>query len=173
MRAGMRAGTLLTQTGAVAVIDYQLQHMYLHAHTQGGFMLCRPNMTAFTALVAVVQEGDWSFEGWRKSGIGYVWGGTTIQVIQFVLPSKSLSVENALSHCVCKCRALLLKIAASLCNFTRSAVSAHTEKSACASCQRASCTQSTHSLLVLMHEQGLTHTRTYITVLCTAITRAC
>jgi hypothetical protein len=37
-------------------------------------------MAAFAALVAVVQEGDWGVEGWKGSGIGYFFGGPTIQV---------------------------------------------------------------------------------------------
>jgi hypothetical protein len=45
-------------------------------------MLCRPSLTVFAALVAVVQEGDWTIAaGWKKSGIGAFWGGTTIQVV--------------------------------------------------------------------------------------------
>jgi hypothetical protein len=48
-------------------------------HTQGGFMLCRPSLTAFAALVAVVHEGDWGDKGWKSSGIGYFFGGPTIQ----------------------------------------------------------------------------------------------
>jgi hypothetical protein len=57
-------------------------------------MLCRPSMTAFEALVAVVQEGDWSSEGWKKSGIGYVWGGTTIQVTQLTINDRCTTCQT-------------------------------------------------------------------------------
>merc|ERR1719359_608391 len=45
---------------------------------QGGFLLYRPNGGDFQAITALTREGDWTRDvpGWKKSGIGYAYGGT-------------------------------------------------------------------------------------------------
>lgn len=47
---------------------------------QGGFFVLRPDPQIYAALVDVVREGDFR-EGsaWGGSGIGWFWGGMTIQ----------------------------------------------------------------------------------------------
>ena len=47
---------------------------------QGGFFVLRPDPAIFHELVGIVQEGDYR-EGsaWGGSGIGWFWGGMTIQ----------------------------------------------------------------------------------------------
>merc|ERR1711971_1443209 len=43
--------------------------------TQGGFLLLRPNMTDFEEVKALTREGDWGGSGWKRSGIGFCYGG--------------------------------------------------------------------------------------------------
>merc|ERR1712232_225911 len=42
---------------------------------QGGFLLFRPNKTDFDAIKALTREGDWDGAGWKRSGIGFCYGG--------------------------------------------------------------------------------------------------
>lgn len=42
---------------------------------QGGFLLMRPNATDFEAIKALTREGDFGGGGWKKSGVGYWYGG--------------------------------------------------------------------------------------------------
>ena len=52
------------------------------APAQGGFLLLRPSASTFGALRDLAQEGDWrGGAGWGGSGIGYFFGGPTIQGI--------------------------------------------------------------------------------------------
>eukprot|EP00611_Tribonema_gayanum_P001806 TRINITY_DN1131_c0_g2_i1.p2 TRINITY_DN1131_c0_g2~~TRINITY_DN1131_c0_g2_i1.p2 ORF type:complete len:346 (-),score=88.04 TRINITY_DN1131_c0_g2_i1:484-1521(-) len=46
---------------------------------QGGFLLLRPSLEIFQTLVEIVRKGDFTGDGWNKSGIGWFWGGDTIQ----------------------------------------------------------------------------------------------
>ncbi|CAN0343740.1 unnamed protein product, partial [Ectocarpus sp. 4 AP-2014] len=53
---------------------------------QGGFLLVRPDLGVYDELRAIVREararcfGDWKVgPGWRRSHIGYFYGGATIQ----------------------------------------------------------------------------------------------
>jgi hypothetical protein len=48
---------------------------------QGGFLLLKPSMDVFENLVQIIYEGNWGGQGWRGSGIGFFWGGATIQGI--------------------------------------------------------------------------------------------
>merc|ERR1719387_640920 len=45
---------------------------------QGGFLLYRPSLADFKEIQRLTQEGDWDIggEGWKRSGIGYAYGGT-------------------------------------------------------------------------------------------------
>jgi len=43
--------------------------------TQGGFLLFRPNTADFDAIKDLTREGNWSGAGWKRSGIGYCYGG--------------------------------------------------------------------------------------------------
>ncbi|KAJ1450171.1 hypothetical protein M885DRAFT_533074 [Pelagophyceae sp. CCMP2097] len=49
------------------------------AAVQGGFLVVKPSMQVFHDLSAVSQRGSWGGGGWEKSGVGYWWGGNTIQ----------------------------------------------------------------------------------------------
>ena len=47
---------------------------------QGGFLVAKPSMEIYEALVDVVREGDFrSGSGWGGTGAGTYWGGMTIQ----------------------------------------------------------------------------------------------
>lgn len=47
----------------------------------GGVIIVKPSMENFQAIIDIVNEGDFRYDGsgWRGSGIGYSWGGETIQ----------------------------------------------------------------------------------------------
>lgn len=67
---------------------------------QGGFLVVRPSLQTFAALVSVMQRGKWGGKcsGWECTGVGHWWGGATIQGL---LPyfydrhAKTLSFERA------------------------------------------------------------------------------
>lgn len=64
--------------------DYNMMHERQRKNrvppaVQGGFLVVRPSMDVFRRLVAVSQRGVWGSTGWERSGIGYWWGGATIQ----------------------------------------------------------------------------------------------
>jgi len=42
---------------------------------QGGFLLFRPNKADFDAINDLTREGDWDGGGWKRSGIGFCYGG--------------------------------------------------------------------------------------------------
>jgi len=49
---------------------------------QGGFLVIKPDQAVFDLIVEIVREGSHNAphtSGWRNSGIGSWWGGTTIQ----------------------------------------------------------------------------------------------
>lgn len=47
---------------------------------QGGFLLVRPDRKVFDELIDVVVQGDFrDASGWGGTGIGWWWGGATIQ----------------------------------------------------------------------------------------------
>ena len=50
---------------------------------QGGFFIVRPSVGTFAAMVAIVRRGNFVERGpklgWEGTGIGYYWGGRTIQ----------------------------------------------------------------------------------------------
>jgi hypothetical protein len=47
---------------------------------QGGFLLLRPSEATYEQMVEIVREGDFRpSKGWGGSGIGWCWGGQTIQ----------------------------------------------------------------------------------------------
>ena len=48
---------------------------------QGGFLVVRPSLDVFQALVALMQKGKWGGKcsGWECTGVGHWWGGNTIQ----------------------------------------------------------------------------------------------
>ena len=71
------------------------------APAQGGFLLIRPSDEVFKHMVALVQEGDWrgGQGAWGGSGIGYFYGGPTIQgfvpyYFTVVRPGSALIVER-------------------------------------------------------------------------------
>lgn len=43
-----------------------------------GFWLATPNEIAFREMVSLAQQGKWNDRGWNNSGIGWVYGGSTI-----------------------------------------------------------------------------------------------
>lgn len=47
----------------------------------GGFLVVRPNLRAFNEILDVIRSGDYHYngKGWEGSGIGYYWGGETVQ----------------------------------------------------------------------------------------------
>lgn len=48
--------------------------------TQGGFIVAKPDLDTFRAIVDVVREGDFrAGKGWGGTGAGSYWGGMTIQ----------------------------------------------------------------------------------------------
>lgn len=48
----------------------------------GGFMVIRPNMVHYERMLALIYEGDFrDSTGWHGSGIGWCYGGQTIQGI--------------------------------------------------------------------------------------------
>jgi len=67
---------------------------------QGGFLVVRPSLDVFQALVALMQKGKWGGKcsGWECTGVGHWWGGATIQGL---LPyfydrhAKTLSLKRA------------------------------------------------------------------------------
>ena len=64
--------------GATAHINQEL--------VNGGFLVVRPNMDHYQAMYALIKEGDFREGGkdgaaWKGSGIGWVYGGKTIQGI--------------------------------------------------------------------------------------------
>ena len=49
---------------------------------QGGFIVARPSLKVYDAIVAVMQKGHWGGKygsGWEGTGVGHWWGGNTIQ----------------------------------------------------------------------------------------------
>jgi len=42
---------------------------------QGGFAVITPNEKDFNEMVETAKEGDFSGAGWKKSGVGFAWGG--------------------------------------------------------------------------------------------------
>lgn len=61
--------------------DYGMTNKMLKAcMVQGGFLLLRPNVTEFERLVDTVKIGDFrQGSGWGGKGIGWGYGGMTIQ----------------------------------------------------------------------------------------------
>jgi hypothetical protein len=48
---------------------------------QGGMIIVRPDVSSYNAILEVIREGDFHYDGsgWAGSGIGYSYGGETIQ----------------------------------------------------------------------------------------------
>ena len=71
---------------------------------QGGFLVIRPNLTTFSALRTVSQDGKWGGNygsGWEKSGIGHWWGGSTIQgLLPFFFAVKMPGSAKEVDRCV-------------------------------------------------------------------------
>lgn len=69
---------------------------------QGGFLLCRPSMDTFNTLVKIVLKGDFAAgSGWAKSGIGFFYGGATIQGLlayyfRHAAPEKGFEADRCL-----------------------------------------------------------------------------
>jgi len=68
---------------------------------QGGFLIIQPDPKIFEEFCAIVRKGDYQLgSGWAGSGIGYYWGGQTIQGIMpyyyniIAPPIKSLEVNR-------------------------------------------------------------------------------
>jgi hypothetical protein len=49
---------------------------------QGGMIMLQPNLDTYARMLAVIRKGDFQYNGrgWENSGIGYAYGGETVQV---------------------------------------------------------------------------------------------
>jgi len=71
---------------------------------QGGMIVVRPDVASYNAILEVVREGDFHYDGggWAGSGIGYSYGGETIQG---VLPYYYAKKAPPGSHQIVSCSA--------------------------------------------------------------------
>jgi hypothetical protein len=66
---------------------------------QGGWLLLRPNRTVFDDILTVFKKGNFGGGGWEQSGVGYAWGGPTVQGLtayyfyRVASPARSLEVD--------------------------------------------------------------------------------
>jgi hypothetical protein len=66
---------------------------------QGGWLLLRPNRTVFDDILTVFKRGNFGGGGWEKSGVGYAWGGPTVQGLtayyfyRVAAPTRSMEVD--------------------------------------------------------------------------------
>lgn len=61
--------------------DYNMKGGSPVAPAQGGFLVIKPSMEAFTEFQEIIRKGDHGSKGWGGSRIGNFWGGQTIQGI--------------------------------------------------------------------------------------------
>ena len=66
--------------GALFTYDWNMARRGKNPPVQGGFLVLKPNLTAFEELNGIVRKGDFrSGSGWGGTGAGSYWGGMTIQ----------------------------------------------------------------------------------------------
>ena len=63
---------------------------------QGGMIMLQPNLDTYARMLAVIRKGDFQYNGrgWENSGIGYAYGGETVQVRASVGSAVSVSREG-------------------------------------------------------------------------------
>lgn len=69
---------------------------------QGGLWTVRPNATVLADMVSLVRRGAWySGTGWERSGVGWVYGGPTVQGLlpYYFTKVAPLSASMAVSVC--------------------------------------------------------------------------
>ena len=90
------------EADALYTYDYNMVNPGRQAGTQGGFLVIRPSMSAFSEYREIVLEGDYTLEtGWGKTNIGYFWGGMTFQgLVPYFYLSRHPGTERELDRCV-------------------------------------------------------------------------
>mmetsp|Transcript_20290 Transcript_20290/g.33187 ORF Transcript_20290/g.33187 Transcript_20290/m.33187 type:complete len:375 (+) Transcript_20290:30-1154(+) len=68
---------------------------------QGGFFVLKPSKKTFLKLIDIVREGDFQpGTGWGGTGIGWCWGGQTVQgLVSYYYNLVSKGNGKALNHC--------------------------------------------------------------------------
>ena len=69
----------------------------------GGYLIVKPNPHGprhFKEMIEILKEGDFTGAGWKKSGIGWVYGGRTIQgVLPYYYFKVAVGDEHEYDRC--------------------------------------------------------------------------
>ena len=78
--------------GATAHLNQELMN--------GGYLVIKPNKKHFEDMVEILKEGNFTGRGWRNSGVGWVYGGRTIQgVVPYYYLKVAVGDETEFPRC--------------------------------------------------------------------------